>query len=82
MEPLEGDGGGAPPAKRAKHHDREEQTAKQEGRDPEDLFLPTTSTGRTFKDSLYDRTGDPPMYSEVKGGGKVENTGRNQPLRN
>ena len=29
------------------------QTAEQEGRDLEDLFLPTTSSGRTFKDSLY-----------------------------
>ena len=82
MEPLEGDGGGAPPAKRAKHHDREEQTAKQEGRDPEDLFLPTTSTGRTFKDSLYGQDRGSTHVFRGKGRGKVENTGRNRPLRN
>ena len=53
------------------------QTAEQEGRDLEDLFLPITSSVRTFKDSLYGQ--DPPMYLEVKGRGKVENLGWQDP---
>ena len=77
VEPSEGEGSGPPPAKRAKKAVTgknlaalRRQTAEQEGRNPEDLFLPATPGGRTFKDSLYGQDRGSTRVFGGKGKGK------------
>ena len=77
VEPSEGDGDGPPAAKKAKKTATgknlaalRRQTAEQEGRDPEDLFLPTTPGGKTFKDSVYGQDRGSTRVFGGKGRGK------------